>query len=213
MQSFCSASIAKCNGVFHDPGGNTHCMTTSKHSSSCVCEQIDYEIIAMDPVGEAKVEDSWDADLKACCQYPAENCGWTSSITKSDSQTVSWSDTTEVGFHMTWNVKAGPALKLGEIGFEVKNSFTYGKTTTNTKSQTYSSGCRCDPDNCKGPLTKLNYQLKLVYSTQPVQITARKCGATKTLPGTVKTSQFVGEYQCLINEVDSCNKSNGMYVV
>jgi hypothetical protein len=83
-------------------------MTTSKVSGSCLCSQTDYEIIAMDPVGETKVEDTWDGDLTACCQYPTENCGWTSAITKKNEQTVSWSDTTEVGFHMTWNVEATP---------------------------------------------------------------------------------------------------------
>merc|ERR1712083_194240 len=162
----------------HDPGHNTHCMTATKVSSSCLCSQTDYEIIAMDPVGETKVEDTWDADLQACCQYPTEECGWTSSITKTNEQTVSWSDTSEVGFHMTWNVEAGPAIKLGEIGFEVKNSFTCAKTEKTSSTQTYSSGCQCDADHCKGPFTKLNYKLNVVYSTQPVTIKAKKCGVT-----------------------------------
>lgn len=198
FNAWCCPPNFKCDGVFHDPGGNNHCMTYSKVTSSCLCTQTDYEIVEMTPTGETKVEDSWDTKLTACCQNPTEHCGWTGSITKSDSQTVSWSNTAEVGFHMTWNVEAGPDLKLGEIGFEVKDSFTYGQSSTTSGQQTYSSGCTCDADHCKSPVTNIVYELKVVYSTQPVQITARKCGVDKILPGTVKTSQFMGNYQCLI---------------
>jgi len=151
--------------------------------------------------------------LSGLLQYPTEHCGWTSSITKTNQQTVSWSDTTEVGFHMTWNVNAGPAIKLGDIGFEVKNSFSTGQSITTSSSQTYSSGCLCDSDHCTAPFTELDYELNVVYSTQPVQITAKKCGVTKNLPGTVKTSQFMGKYQFLIQNVTSCSRGTAPVVV
>jgi hypothetical protein len=175
-------------------------MTDSKISSSCVCEQTDYEIIAMDPVGETQVENSWDDDLTACCQYPTENCGWSTTITKTNSQQVSWSDAAEVGYSMTWNVEAGPALKLGEIGFNVQDTFTYGQTTSTSSSQSYSNGCICTSSECKGPFTQLTFKLQLVYSTQPVKITAKKCGTTKKLPGTVKTTQWMGHSICDIQQ-------------
>jgi len=206
FNGWCCPQGFKCNGNFADPGDNTHCMTTSKISSSCLCEQTEYEIIAMDPVGEVKVDHAWDSNLTACCQYPTENCGWSTTITRKDSQTVSWSDTAEVGFHMTWNVEAGPAIKLGEIGFEVKNSFQYGQSTTTSTSQSYTNACICTDAKCTGPFSKVNYELQLVTSTQPVQIKARKCGVTKTLPGEVKTVQWMGGSRCEIHQnLKSCS--------
>lgn len=168
-----------------------------------IARTVDYEIIEMTPIGEATVEDAWDTKLEACCEYPTEHCGWSGAITKTNEQTVSWSNTAEVGFSMKWSVGAGKALSLGEIGFEAKDSFTTGQSTTTSSSQTYSSGCTCDPEHCKGPVSNLIYELKVVYSTQPVQITARKCGVDKILPGKVKTSQFRGHYKCVINTVQT----------
>merc|ERR550532_562488 len=78
FNAWCCPKHHKCKGVFDDPGGNTHCMTLSKMSGSCLCKQTDYEI-----------------------------------------------DTMELGLQMSWN--AVPFIKLAEIGFEVKNSFTYGR--------------------------------------------------------------------------------------
>eukprot|EP00929_Paragymnodinium_shiwhaense_P008463 TRINITY_DN112417_c0_g1_i1.p1 TRINITY_DN112417_c0_g1~~TRINITY_DN112417_c0_g1_i1.p1 ORF type:complete len:300 (-),score=38.09 TRINITY_DN112417_c0_g1_i1:201-1025(-) len=208
FNAWCCPHNYKCSGVFHDPGGNTHCMTTEKMSGSCLCEQTDYEIVNFEPQGEPQVDDSWDTSLQACCQYPTQTCGWTSTITKTDSQQVSWSNTAEVGFHMTWNVEPAPAMKLGEIGFEVKDSFTYGQTTSTSNSQAYTSGCTCDADHCKGPFTALNYKLKLVSSTLKVKISARKCGQTKVLDGEVKTHQFQGKYDCLINNVKKCDPTS-----
>lgn len=210
FNAWCCPPHFECDGGFDDPGNNNHCMSFDHYTGSCRCTQTDYEIVAFDPVGETKVEESWDADLDACCEHPTEHCGWSSTITKTDSQTVSWSNTAEFGFHMTWNAEATPALKLGEIGFEVKDSFTYGQQSTTSKEQSYTSGCMCDADSCKGPVTEVTYNLKVVYSTQPVQIKARKCGVEKTLPGTVKTSQFMGQYDCVIKprkSVDECHKT------
>lgn len=184
-------------------------MTDTQVSSSCLCEQTDFEIVSMDAVGEAKVEQAWNSDLTACCQYPTEHCGWTSSITMSNSQTVSWSDTTEVGFSMEFGAEAPADLALVKIGFEFKNTFTTGKSTATSSSQTYSSGCTCDADHCKGPFTSLHYKLREVKSTQPVKIKAKKCGTTHTMDGTVSTTQFVADYQCLINNVKSCPKVQG----
>jgi hypothetical protein len=128
FNGWCCPHSFKCDGTYHDPGNNNHCMTAPDHvSKSCLCEQSEYEIVAMDPVGAPKIENAWDSKLSACCQYPASNCGWTSTITREDWQTVSWSNTVDVGFHMTWNVAAGPAMKLGEIGFQVSNQFTTGQ--------------------------------------------------------------------------------------
>lgn len=200
FNGWCCPVGFKCNGDFRDPGGNDHCMTISKHSSSCLCDQTDYEIIVMDPVGEATVDASWNSDLTACCESPTEECGWSTTITKSNSQTVSWSDTAEVGFHMTWNVLAGPAIQLGEIGFEVQDTFTYGQTTTTETKQSYTNECICTASDCQGPWTNVIYKMRVVSSSQPVSITARKCGVNQTLPGTVKTEQWMGESQCVIQQ-------------
>jgi len=186
-------------------------MTDGHVSSSCLCEQSHFEIVAMKPVGETRVEEAWDSHLQACCSYPTEHCGWSSSITMSNSQSVTWSATTEVGFSMEWGAEVPEALALTKIGFEVKNSFTTGQTHSTSSSQTYSSGCMCDADHCKGPFTKLDYKLKEVKSTQPVKITAKKCGRTHTLDGTVRTSQFMANYQCLIHNVRSCHGTEGVY--
>jgi len=205
FNGWCCPHGFKCNGNYADPGGNTHCMTDSKISSSCLCDQTNYEIIAMDPVGETQVENSWDDHLTACCQYPTEKCGWTTTITKTDSQQVSWSDAATVGYSMTWNVEAGPAIKLGEIGFSVQDTFTYGQTSTTSSSQSYTNGCICTSSACKGPFTQLTFKLRVVYSTQPVKITVKKCGVTKTLSGTVKTTQFEGNSECDIkSNLTSC---------
>lgn len=179
-------------------------MTDSKVSSSCLCEQSDFEIVSMDPVGETKVQQAWNSDLTACCSYPTEHCGWSSSITMSSSQSVTWSDTTEVGFSMEWSAEAPANIALTKIGFEVKNTFTTGQTHDTSSSQTYSSGCTCDADHCKGPFTSLDYKLKEVKSTQPVKIKAKKCGTTHTLDGTVQTTQFMADYECLIHNVPNC---------
>jgi len=181
-------------------------MRDDKHSDSCLCEQTDFEIIAMEPTGEAQVEDTWDSNLWACCAYPTEHCGWSSSITMSNSQSVTWSDTTEVGFSLEVGAEVPADLALTKIGFQMKNSFTTGQTHSTSVSQTYSSGCLCDADHCKGPFTKLDYKLKEVKSTQSVKITAKKCGMTRTLDGSVQTSQFMANYECLINNVNSCPK-------
>jgi len=101
---------------------------------------------------------------------------------------------------MSWNAKPVPAMKLGEIGFEVKNSFTYGQSTSTSTSQTYSSGCTCDSDHCKGPFTHLNYRLKVVSSSLKVKLTVSKCGTTKVIDGEVKTHQFQGKYECGIKD-------------
>jgi len=180
-------------------------MTTSEVSRSCVCEQTSYEIIAMDPVGETKIENSWDDDLTACCRYPTENCGWSTKITKENSQQVTWSDAAEVGFSMKWNVGAGPALKLGQIGFSVQDTFKYGQKTSTSSSQSYTNGCMCSSSQCLGPFTQMTFKLNLVYSTQPVEITVQKCGTTKKLPGTVKTTQWMGNSTCDIQQnLTSC---------
>merc|ERR1719375_762036 len=54
FNAWCCPRHYKCNGAFHDPG--THCMSDDHVSSSCLCEQTDFEIIAMEPVGETKVD-------------------------------------------------------------------------------------------------------------------------------------------------------------
>jgi len=177
-------------------------MTDGEVSESCLCEQSHYEIVDMIPVGRVQVEQAWNSDLTACCAYPTEHCGWSSSITMSNTQSLSWSDTREVGFSMEFS--EGLPGALTKIGFEAKNSYTSGQTHSTSTSQTYSSGCMCDADHCKGPFTKLDYKLKEVKSTQPVKITAKKCGKTHTMSGTVKTSQFMANYQCLINNVRRC---------
>jgi hypothetical protein len=205
FNGWCCPQGFKCHGVYHDPGHNTHCMSAPDHvTKSCLCDQTEYEIIAMDPVGEPKIENAWDSRLSACCQYPTSNCGWKSTISRQDSQEVSWSDTTEVGFHMTWNVEAGPAMKLGEIGFQVSNSFTTGQSSTTTTKQQYENGCTCTPNYCTAPFTNLTFNLKVVYSTLEVQIKARKCGVVKTFPGAVKTSQWMGHSECVIRNATGC---------
>merc|ERR1711879_747710 len=66
----------------------------------------------------------------------------------------------------------------------------------------------CDSSDCTGPFTALTYKLKLVQSTQPVQITATRCGVTKKLPGTVRTTQWQGGSECDIKQnLSSCPNS------
>merc|ERR1711953_668421 len=159
-------------------------MTLSKMSGSCLCTQTGFEIVKMEPQGEVEVTDTWDDSLRAVCQYPTDQCGWTSEIKKENSQEVSWSNTAEVGFHMS--VGNIPVLKLAEIGFELKNSYTTGKSQHTSTSQTYASACTCDSDKCKGPWTRLAYRLRLVSSSLKVKLTVQKCGTTKVLDGEVK---------------------------
>jgi len=196
FNGWCCPRGFRCAGTFSDPGGNTHCMTPSRVSSSCICGDTHYEIIGMTPVGEPTVNAAWDDHLTACCQWPTEDCGWTTTISRTDSQTVSWSDAVTVGYSMTWNVEAGPALELGQIGFNVQDTFTYGQETTTTDSQSYTNGCVCTADRCNGPFTNLRFRLQVVHSTQPVEITVRKCGATQRISGTVMTKQWEGHSQC-----------------
>jgi len=200
FNGWCCPKGFKCQGSYSDPGGNEHCMTPTSISSSCLCDQTDYEIEAMDPVGEATVDQSWNSNLTACCAYGTENCGWSTTITRQNSQTVSWSDAAEVGYSMSWNVEAGPDIKLGSIGFEVKDTFTYGQTTSTSYTQSYTNACTCTYPNCKGPWDYLEYKLELVTSSQPVSIKATKCGVTKTLSGTVSTVQWMGGSRCAIQQ-------------
>jgi len=171
-------------------------MTPSRVSSSCICGETHYEIIAMTPVGEPEISGAWDDHLTACCEWPTEDCGWSTTISRTDSQTVSWSDAVTVGYSMTWNVEAGPALQLGNIGFNVQDTFTYGQETSTTSAQSYTNGCLCTASRCNGPFTNLRFRLRYVQSTQNVEITVRKCGATQRISGTVRTKKWEGHSEC-----------------
>lgn len=196
FNAWCCPEGFKCTGVFDDPGGNTHCLTVDKMSSSCQCTDTEFVIVKMESVGTPKQIKGYDSHLQACCESEhTQQCGWSSSFAISNRQTVSWSNTVSVG--ATMSVEAGVSdLFLAKVGFEVKASFTNGQSTENSQKQTYSSACVCSPDTCFVPWTKLTYDLRYVSTEQEVSLTVRNCGVDKKVPGSVKVMKFEAAYVC-----------------
>lgn len=141
-----------------------------------------------------KIDSAYDTHLVACCETPhTDKCGWDATITMSNTQTVTWSDTSSVG--LTVGFEAGVPGDLVTAGFEVKNSYTTGQTTTNTATQSYTSGCTCT-SNCFTPWARLTFKLSYQTSHQPVQFTVRNCGANKVIDGTITVQQFQAKSIC-----------------
>eukprot|EP00656_Telonema_subtile_P005065 TRINITY_DN122_c0_g1_i2.p1 TRINITY_DN122_c0_g1~~TRINITY_DN122_c0_g1_i2.p1 ORF type:complete len:282 (-),score=39.37 TRINITY_DN122_c0_g1_i2:208-1053(-) len=195
FNGWCCPAGHSCAGNYKDPGGNQHCMTADHVSKSCVCRETGFTIVKMEPVGQMKIETAYDDHLESCCESThTDRCGWNAAVTMSNTETMTWSNTATIG--TTLSFEAGIPGDMVKAGFEAKDSFTNGQTTTTGSSQTYSTGCTCSGERCFAPWTRLLFKLQYVKSTQPVKLTVRNCGKDTIQDGTAVAQKFQASSFC-----------------
>jgi len=189
------ASAWKCKSSFqHD---SNHCDAPL----SCTCVKNDYKIIRIDVIGNPIVRSVQPQDFSVCCAAKQSGCGVTNSVTWTQTQTLSWSDS------VTESVSMDVTLDIAKFGISLSGTYTNGGSTTRTVSSTVTVPCH---SGSSGYNTETFVDLKsdAVEYTIPVKMTAMHCGAEVTLAGHAQATSLKGNWNCRVKACRrGCSKS------
>lgn len=102
----------------------------------------------------------------------------------------------------TLTVKSKESLIVEGVSVDISlsDAYTNGESTTTTETETVQSPCYDQYTE----LTHLDFTAQVAIYNVPVTITYESCGYEKTMPGTVESSGFIGNYNC---SVKACTTS------
>jgi len=191
---WCCPEGWKCSGTFNNPG--TYCMTTTKHSSSCVCDTSAVpKVTKVTAVSDPKVVTASEVLGDNCCFNPDE-CEILGGEKFTNTQQVSWSTTTSFGTKMS--VAEGAIFEKVTLEFDLSESISNGQQHTIGTEVDISEPCGCNGGLglCNFPYIHLTYDLQVTTYVQEVQIEATNCGTTHTTSGTITKKMYAASAVC-----------------
>ena len=189
FNSWCCPSGWKCQGVYNDPGGNTHCMTPSHISSSCQCTQTDFEVTGIKASGDPRLISSASTDFTEKCAAHASRCGISQSQEWRQEKSMDWRESFSAEVHL------GFPIKVGSIGATF--SGTYHKAESQTEDVSIHVGITCQAgDSGFSRDTTVKVSSTTQMWEQPVTMTYKHCGESKSTQATVRATRLLGDWKC-----------------